>query len=59
MTLPLPPRTALSEALGRAPSDRRLEVLRRVAETGSISQAARDAGTSRKAAWQAMDTLST
>lgn len=47
----------LAEALGHAPSDKRLEVLRRVAETGSISQAARDAGISYKAAWQAIDTL--
>ena len=55
---PPPLHTALSEALGHAPSDKRLEVLRRVAETGSISQAARDAGISYKAAWQAIDTLS-
>ena len=54
---PLPP-AALSEALGHAASDKRLEVLRRVGETGSISQAARDAGISYKAAWQAIDTLS-
>lgn len=47
----------LSEALGHAPADKRLEVLRRVGETGSISQAARDAGISYKAAWQAIDTL--
>ncbi len=53
-----PAHTALSEALGHAPSDKRLEVLRRVSETGSISQAARDAGISYKAAWQAIDTLS-
>jgi molybdate transport system regulatory protein len=57
MTAP-PLHTALSEALGHAPSDKRLEVLRRVGETGSISQAARDAGISYKAAWQAIDTLS-
>jgi molybdate transport system regulatory protein len=57
MTAP-PLHAALSEALGHAPSDKRLEVLRRVAETGSISQAARDAGISYKAAWQAIDTLS-
>ena len=56
MTGPL--RTNFSEALGHAPSDKRLEVLRRVAQTGSISQAARDAGISYKAAWQAIDTLS-
>ncbi len=48
---------ALTEALGHAVSDKRLEVLRRVSETGSISQAARDAGISYKAAWQAIDTL--
>ena len=57
MTAP-PLHTSLSDALGHAPSDKRLEVLRRVAETGSISQAARDAGISYKAAWQAIDTLS-
>ncbi|NWF47946.1 LysR family transcriptional regulator [Hydrogenophaga sp. D2P1] len=55
MTSPL--HTALSEALGHAISDKRLEVLRRVGETGSISQAARDTGISYKAAWQAIDTL--
>jgi molybdate transport system regulatory protein len=32
-------------------------VLRRVGQTGSISQAAREAGISYKAAWQAIDTL--
>lgn len=48
----------LSEALGHAISDKRLEVLRRIAGCGSISQAAREAGISYKAAWQALDTLS-
>lgn len=52
-----PTSAALTEALGHAVSDKRLEVLRRVSETGSISQAARDAGISYKAAWQAIDTL--
>jgi len=47
----------LNEALGHAASDKRLEVLRRVGQTGSISQAARDAGISYKAAWQAIETL--
>ncbi|MEZ5700850.1 MAG: LysR family transcriptional regulator [Burkholderiaceae bacterium] len=47
----------MQEALGHAVSDKRLEVLRLVAESGSISQAARDAGISYKAAWQAIDTL--
>lgn len=50
-------RLAISAALSHAPADKRLEVLRRVAETGSISQAARDVGISYKAAWQAIDTL--
>lgn len=54
---PPPIHAALSEALGHAISDKRLEVLRRVGETGSISQAARDTGISYKAAWQAIDTL--
>jgi molybdate transport system regulatory protein len=48
----------LTDALGHAPADKRLEVLRRVGQTGSISQAARDAGISYKAAWQAIETLS-
>ena len=49
--------STLHEALGHAISDKRLEVLRLVAQSGSISQAAREAGISYKAAWQAMDTL--
>lgn len=61
-TLPPPsaPAPALhwSEALGHPPSDKRLEILRGIAAGGSISQAARDAGVSYKAAWQAIDTLS-
>ena len=52
------PSLALSDALGHAAADKRLEILRRVAAVGSISQAARDAGVSYKAAWQALDTLS-
>jgi molybdate transport system regulatory protein len=48
---------SLNEALGHTASDKRLEVLRRVGQTGSISQAARDAGISYKAAWQAIQTL--
>lgn len=47
----------LTDALGHTASDKRLEVLRRVGLTGSISQAAREAGISYKAAWQAIDTL--
>ncbi len=49
--------SSLNEALGHAISDKRLEVLRRVGQSGSISQAAREAGISYKAAWQAIDTL--
>jgi molybdate transport system regulatory protein len=47
----------LNEALGHTASDKRLDVLRRVGHTGSISQAARDVGISYKAAWQAIETL--
>lgn len=46
-----------TDALGHAISDKRLEVLRRIGATGSISQAARETGISYKAAWQAIDTL--
>ena len=45
-------------ALGHAIADKRIEILRLVGQSGSISQAARDAGVSYKAAWQALDTLS-
>ena len=38
--------------------DKRLDILRRIHETGSISEAARTAGVSYKAAWQAIETLS-
>src|SRR3954468_9254519 len=48
----------LAGALAHAPADKRVEILRRVGAVGSISQAARDAGVSYKAAWQALDTLS-
>ena len=47
----------LSEALAHGATDKRIEILRRIAQGGSISQAARDAGVSYKAAWQAIDTL--
>jgi molybdate transport system regulatory protein len=52
----LPPH--LADALGHDTSDKRLDILRRVGEAGSISQAARGAGVSYKAAWQAVETLS-
>lgn len=47
----------LAEALGHESSDKRLNILRRIGETGSISEAARSAGVSYKAAWQAIETL--
>jgi len=47
----------LSDALGHAPADKRIDILRAVLQTGSISQAARDTAVSYKAAWQALDTL--
>ena len=38
-------------------ADKRLDILRRIRETGSISEAARTAKVSYKAAWQALETL--
>ena len=52
---PRPPRFA--DALGHGPSDKRIDILRGIGHSGSISQAARDAGVSYKAAWQAIATL--
>lgn len=46
------------QALGDAQADKRLEILQLVHEHGSISQAARVAKVSYKAAWQALHTLS-
>ncbi|TFZ02333.1 LysR family transcriptional regulator [Ramlibacter henchirensis] len=54
----MPRRLHLDQALGHAATDKRLEILRLVGECGSISQAARQAGVSYKAAWQALDMLS-
>ncbi len=51
------PALAFDSALSHEPADKRIEILRLVGESGSISQAARDAGVSYKAAWQAIDTL--
>ena len=48
----------LAGALGHEAADKRIDILRRIGEAGSISQAARAAGVSYKAAWQAIDTLS-
>lgn len=57
-TMPPTPAQALARALDDGQTDRRLEVLRHIAAGASISQAAREAGISYKAAWQALDTLS-
>lgn len=46
-----------ARALGDAQADKRLEILALVGRCGSISQAARSAGVSYKAAWQALHTL--
>ena len=46
-----------AQALGHAQADKRIEVLQLVGEQGSISQAARAARVSYKAAWQALHTL--
>ena len=48
---------SLASALSHPPADKRIDILRLVGESGSISQAARDANVSYKAAWQAIDTL--
>ncbi|MFD1712273.1 LysR family transcriptional regulator [Ottowia sp. GY511] len=51
-------RRALSpQNMGYAQADKRLQILQLVGEQGSISQAARTAGISYKAAWQAIHTL--
>ena len=48
----------LSAALSQSITDKRIDILRRIGEVGSISEAARAAGVSYKAAWQAIETLS-
>ena len=50
-------RPDLAEVLGHESADKRIDILRRVGEAGSISAAARAAGVSYKAAWQALETL--
>ena len=49
--------SSLAGALSHQPADKRIDILRLVGESGSISQAAREAKVSYKAAWQAIDTL--
>lgn len=51
-------RLDLADALGHGIVDRRIDILRRIDTVGSISEAARAAGVSYKAAWQAVETLS-
>ncbi|MCZ8092800.1 MAG: LysR family transcriptional regulator [Acidovorax sp.] len=53
----MPASLSLSDALGHALSDKRIDILRQIGQGGSISQAARAVGVSYKAAWQAVDTL--
>lgn len=48
----------LGKALGHTKTDKRIDILRRLQDAGSISEAARRAGVSYKAAWQAIDILS-
>jgi molybdate transport system regulatory protein len=55
--MPRKPSLALNSALSHATADKRVDILRLVARSGSISQAGREAGVSYKAAWQAIDTL--
>jgi molybdate transport system regulatory protein len=50
-------RPDLAEVLGGGSTDKRIDILRRIGEGGSISEAARRAGVSYKAAWQAIETL--
>ena len=52
-----PSTPSFANALGQASTDKRVDILRLVAQTGSISEAGRQAGVSYKAAWQAIDTL--
>lgn len=49
---------SLGNALGHSKTDKRIDILRRLQDAGSISEAARRAGVSYKAAWQAIDILS-
>ena len=49
---------SLNSAFSHEPADKRIDILRLTGESGSISQAAREAGVSYKAAWQAIETLS-
>jgi len=52
-----PGKPDLAEVLGHQSTDKRIDILRRLGDGGSISEAARRAGVSYKAAWQAIETL--
>lgn len=52
------PPIAFDEVLGSSTADKRLEVLRAIHQSRSISEAARANGVGYKAAWQAVETLS-
>ncbi len=52
------PTLNLAGVLGQHSTDKRIDILRRIGAGGSISEAARQAGVSYKAAWQAIETLS-
>ena len=52
------PTMHFAQALGHDAADKRLDILRRIGAVGSISEAARGAGVSYKAAWQALENLS-
>ena len=47
-----------AQAFGHETTDKRLDILQRIGEVGSISEAARGANVCYKAAWQALETLS-
>jgi molybdate transport system regulatory protein len=53
----LSPGAQIDQALSQPNADKRIALLRLVHHTGSISQAARAAGVSYKAAWHALETL--
>ena len=54
---PMPNDVFSIDALTHQPADKRMDILRLIGATGSISEAARQAGVSYKAAWQAVHTL--
>ena len=57
MKKPAATTVSFAGALGQSSADKRIEILRLIGQSGSISQAAREAGVSYKGAWQAIDTL--